>query len=107
VVDRRGDYMRWILIALLAVYASAVADVYVAIPADTSRALYFPSVNTVTCPSADENDNPTSIETDRCWPTWLSTIVVQGNVLLMDRPIEQLLESCDSLNCELREMPDE
>lgn len=98
--------MRWILIALLAVPAVAVADVYVAIPADTSQALYFPNVDTVLCYSVVEQSKPVAIETDRCWPVFLPTIVVDGSVLIMiGRTVEQLLESCALLDCELRAMP--
>ncbi len=41
--------MRWILIAVIAASAAAVADAYVAIPWDNSKALYFPAVDTVYC----------------------------------------------------------
>ncbi len=97
--------MKWILIAMLAVPV-AVADVYVAIPADTSKALYFPTVDTVLCFSVVEHSELVALETDRCWPVFLPSIVVEGNVLIMiGRTTEQLLESCASLNCELRAMP--
>jgi hypothetical protein len=97
--------MRWILIVLLAAPAVTVADAYVALPADTSQALYFPDVKTVLCYSTLQDNQLVGIETDRCWPKLLPTIVVRGSVLLMNRPIEQLLKSCESLNCELRAMP--
>ena len=97
--------MRWILMVLLAAPAVTVADAYVALPADTSQALYFPDVKTVLCYSTLQDNQLVGIETDRCWPKLLPTIVVQGSVLLMNRPIEQLLKSCESLNCELRAMP--
>jgi hypothetical protein len=99
--------MKWILAVLLSVHGSAVADVYVAIPADTSKALYFPNVDTVTCVSTVQNGEPVAVETDRCWPVWLPTIIVQGKLLLLARPIDQLLQICASLDCELRDMPDE
>jgi len=104
----RGLGVKWVLIALLFVSATAVADAYVAIPADSKKALYFPDVETVTCLSAvkDQRDL-VSIETDLCQPALLQTIVVEGQLLLLDRPLDQLLESCKSLHCELREMPDE
>ena len=98
--------MRWILIVLLAVPAVTVADAYVALPADNSQALYFPNVDTVLCYSTLQSDKLVAVETDRCWTKLLPTIVVQGSVLLMTRPIEQLLQSCASLNCELRAMPE-
>ena len=98
--------MKWISIILLAAPAVTVADAYVALPADTSQALYFPNVESVLCYSALQNNELVGIETDRCWPKLLPTIVVQGSVLLMNRPIEQLLKSCESLNCELRAMPE-
>ncbi len=91
----------------MAAPATAVADVYVAIPADTSQALYFPNVDTVLCHSVVVNNELASIETDRCWLVLLPTIVVEGSLLVMTRPIEQLLESCAWLNCELRAMPAE
>ena len=98
--------MRWLLIALLAVSIAAIADVYVAIPADTSKALYFPNVDTVLCYSISGNNELETVETDRCWPMFLQTISVKGSLLMMDRPIEQLLKNCAPLNCELRAMPD-
>jgi hypothetical protein len=98
--------MRWILIVLLAVPAVTVADAYVALPTDTSQALYFPNVEAVLCYSTLQNNELVGIETDRCWPKSLLTIVVQGYVVLMTRPIEQLLKSCEPLNCELRAMPE-
>ncbi len=98
--------MRCMLIVLLAVPAITVADAYVALPADTSQALYFPNVDTVLCYSTLQNDKLAAYETDRCWPKLLSTIVVQGSVLLLTRPIEQLLQSCAPFNCELRAMPE-
>ncbi len=104
----RGLSVKWVLIALLFVSATAVADAYVAIPASASHALYFPEVETVTCLSAvkDQRDL-VSIKTDQCRPALLQTIVVEGQLLLLDRPVDQLLESCQSLHCELREMPDD
>ena len=97
--------MRWLLIALLAVPAAAVADVYVAIPSDTSKALYFPNVDTVLCYSVVVDSEPVIVKTNRCWPVYLPTIFVEGSLLMMNRPIEQLLKSCAWLNCELRAMP--
>jgi hypothetical protein len=97
--------MRWLFIALLAVPAAAVADVYVAIPANTSQALYFPGVETVQCYSVVVDSKPVIVATDRCWQVLLPTIFVEGNLLMMNRPIEQLLRSCAFLNCELRPMP--
>ncbi len=99
--------MRWILIALIAASAAAVADAYVAIPWDTSKALYFPNVDTVECYSVVVDSEPAVVRTNRCWPVYLLTVVVQGNVLMMNRPLDQLLKSCAPLNCELRAMPDE
>ncbi len=99
------EEMKWILIAILAVPV-AVADVYVAIPADTSKALYFPTIDTVVCFSVVEHSELVALETDRCWPVFLPSIVVEGSVLIMiGRTTEQLLESCAFLNCELRAMP--
>ena len=97
--------MRWLLIALLAAPVSAVADVYVAIPADTSQALYFPSVDTVQCYSEVVDSRPATVWTDRCWQLFLPAVLVEGNLLMMNRPIERLLASCAFLNCELRAMP--
>ena len=96
------------MIVLLFASATAVADAYVAIPADSKKALYFPDVDTVTCLSAvkDQRDL-VSIETDLCRPALLQTIVVDGQLLLLDQPVDQLLESCKSLHCKLKEMPDE
>ena len=99
--------MRWLLIALLAVPVGAVADVYVAIPTDTSQALYFPNVDTVQCYSAIVDNRPAIVRTDRCLQVLLPTIFVEGSLLMMNRPIEQLLASCAFLNCELRPMPTE
>ncbi len=99
--------MRWLLITLLAVAATAIADAYVAIPWDTSKALYFPNVETVQCYAAVADSEPAAIHTDRCWPVFLPSVFVQGNLLLMNRPLEQLMKSCESLNCVLRDMPDE
>lgn len=99
--------MRWLLIALLAVPVAAVADVYVAIPANTSQALYFPALDTVQCYSAVVNGKPAAVKTNRCWQLFLPAVFVQGSLLMMNRPIEQLLQSCASLGCELRPMPAE
>jgi hypothetical protein len=33
--------------------------------------------------------------------------MVNGSLLMMNRPIEQLLRSCASLGCELRPMPND
>ena len=98
--------MRWFLIAMLAVPAVVIADVYVAIPADTSQALYFPSVENVLCYSVAAGGKPTAVRTDRCWPLLVTTVVVEGSLLVMNQPLERLLESCAWLNCELRAMPD-
>ena len=103
--NKEIEEMKWILIAMLGVPV-AVADVYVAIPADTSKALYFPTVDTVVCFSVVEHSELVALETDRCWPVFLPSIVVEGIVLIMiGRTTEQLLESCASFNCELRAMP--
>jgi len=99
--------MRWILIALIAASAGAVADAYVAIPWDDSKALYFPTVNTVYCYSVVVESEPTVVATDRCWPVYLPSVFVEGTVLMMNRPLDQLLRSCAPLNCVLRAMPDE
>ena len=87
--------------------AAGLADVYIAIPADTSKALYFANVDTVLCHSVVVDSEPVIVKTDRCWPVFLQTIFVEGSLLIMNRPIEQLLKSCASLNCELRAMPNE
>jgi len=97
--------MRWLLIAMLAVPAAAVADAYIAIPFDTSQALYFPNVDTVQCYSAVVDSKPAIVQTDRCWQVLLPSVFVQGSLLMMNRPIEQLLKSCEALGCELRPMP--
>ena len=97
--------MRWLFIALLGVPVAAVADAYVAIPADTSQALYFPNVDAVHCYSAVIDSKPAMVKTDRCWQVLLPAVFVQGSLLMMNRPIEQLLESCAPLGCELRLMP--
>lgn len=104
---QRGYGMRWLLIAMLAVPVAANADVYVAIPADTSQALYFPNLDTVQCYSAIVDNAPAIVRTDRCFQIFLPAIFIDGTLLLMNRPLEQLLESCSSLNCELRAMPTE
>ena len=97
--------MRWLFIAMLVVPVAAAADAYVAIPFDTSQALYFPNVETVHCYSAVVDSKPAMIQTDRCWQVLLPSVFVQGSLLMMNRPIEQLLESCAALGCELRAMP--
>ena len=99
--------MRWFLIALIAASATAVADAYVAIPWNDSKALYFPTVDTVLCYSVVVESEPTVVNTDRCWPVYLPSVVVAGNVLMLNRPLDVLLKSCAPLNCELRDMPDE
>ena len=99
--------MRWLFIALLIVPVAAVADVYVAIPLDTSKALYFPNVEFVHCYSALVGSKPAIVKTDRCRQVLLPTVMVNGSLLMMNRPIEQLLRSCASLGCELRPMPNE
>lgn len=99
--------MRWLLIALLAVPVAAVADVYIAIPANAGQALYFPNVDTVQCYSAVVDSKPAFVRTDRCWQLLLPTILVEGSLLMMNRPLEQLLQSCAPLGCELRPMPAE
>ena len=98
--------MKWIAIVLLAASSVAHSDVYVAIPEDSGQALYFPGVDTVLCYSVTAGNRLESIATDRCWPTAVTTIVVGGSLLMMNRPIPQLLKSCEWLNCELRAMPD-
>ena len=85
--------------------AAGLADVYIAIPSDTSQALYFPNVDTVYCYSVVVDTEPAIVKTDRCWSVLLPSVFVEGNLLLMNRPIEQLLKSCASLNCDLRAMP--
>jgi hypothetical protein len=97
--------MRWLLIAMLAVPAAAAADAYIAIPFDTSQALYFPNVDTVQCYSSIVDSKPAMIQTDRCWQVLLPAVIVQGTLVMMNRPIEQLLKSCETLGCELRPMP--
>ncbi len=97
--------MRWLFIAMLVVPAAAAADAYVAIPFDTSLALYFPNVDTVQCYSAVVDSKPAIVQTDRCWQVLLPSVIVQGTLVMMNRPIEQLLESCATLGCELRPMP--
>ncbi len=99
--------MRWLFIALLIVPVAAVPDVYVAIPSDTSKALYFPNVEFVQCYSALVGSKPAIVKTDRCRQVLLPTVMVNGSLLMMNRPIEQLLRSCASLGCELRPMPNE
>ena len=99
--------MRWLSIAMLVLPISAGADVYVAIPYSATQALYFPNVDTVQCYSAIVNSKPAIVNTDRCWQVLLPTIMVNGSLLLMNRPIEQLLRSCASLGCELRPMPND
>lgn len=99
--------MRWFLITLIATSAAAFADAYVAIPWDDSKALYFPSVEFVYCYSVVVDSEPTVVSTDRCWPVYLPSVVVAGNVLMMNRPLDVLLKSCAPLSCELREMPEE
>ena len=99
--------MRWLLLTLLGVAAAAIADVYVAIPWDTSKALYFPAVETVQCYAAVADSEPAAVETDRCWPVFVPSVMVQGNLLLMNRSLDQLMKSCESLNCVLADMPDE
>ena len=97
--------MRWLLIVLLAMPAVAVADVYIAIPSDTSKGLYFPNVEAVHCYSAVVDSKPVIVKTNRCWQVLLPTVFVEGRLFLMNRPIEQLLQSCAPLGCELRAMP--
>lgn len=97
--------MRWLFIALLAMPVAAVADAYIAIPTDPSQALYFPTVDLVHCYSAVVDSKPAMIKTDRCWQVLLPSVFVEGNLYLMNRPIEQLLASCAPLGCELRPMP--
>ena len=99
--------MRWVSIAMLVLPISAGADVYVAIPHSATQALYFPNVDTVLCYSAVVVGKPAIVKTDRCWQILLPTVMVNGNLLLMNRPIEQLLRSCASLGCELRPMPND
>ena len=41
--------MRWLFTVLFILPISAFGDVYIAIPSDTSQALYFPNVDTVQC----------------------------------------------------------
>jgi hypothetical protein len=99
--------MRWLFTVLFVLPISAFGDVYIAIPSDTSQALYFPNVDTVQCYSAVVDSKPTIVKTDRCWQVLLPTIMVNGSLLMMNRPIEQLLRSCASLGCELRPMPND
>ena len=99
--------MRRLFLVLLFLPVAAVADVYVAIPYDTSQALYFPNVDTVQCYSAIVDSKPAIVQTDRCWQVLLPAVMVNGSLLLMNRPIEQLLRSCASLGCELRPMPND
>ena len=84
--------------------AASLADVYIAIPSDNSQALYFPNADIAHCYSVVV-DAPVMIKTDRCWVVLLPSVLVEGNLVMMNRPIEQLLKSCASLNCELRAMP--
>ena len=105
-LEQGGVRMKWLCVALLFVSGAAVADVYVAIPTDTSKALYFPNIDTVQCYSVVVDSQPKMIRTDRCWQILLPTIFVKGSLLMMNRPLEQLLHSCATLGCELRAMPD-
>jgi len=97
--------MRWLFIILFGLPINALGDVYVAIPSDASQALYFPNVDTVQCYSAIVDSKPAIVQTDRCWQVLLPTVMVNGSLIMMNRPIEQLLRSCASLGCELRPMP--
>ena len=99
--------MRWLFTVLFVLPISAFGDVYVAIPSDTSKALYFPNVEFVQCYSALVDSKPAIVKTDRCRQVLLPTIMVNGSLLMMNRPIEQLLRSCASLGCELRPMPND
>jgi hypothetical protein len=105
--EQGGRVMKRLFLVLLFLPVAAVADVYVAIPYDTSQALYFPNVDTVQCYSALVGSKPAIVKTDRCRQVLLPTIMVNGSLLLMNRPIEQLLRSCASLGCELRPMPND
>ncbi len=86
---------------------AGLADVYIAIPSDTSQALYFPNADTAHCYSVVVNSAPVMVKTNRCWLVLLPSVFIEGHLLLMNRPIEQLLKSCESLNCELRAMPND
>lgn len=97
--------MRWLLLALLLAPFAAGADVYVAIPANTSQALYFPNVESVQCYSVVVDSEPAIISTDRCWQVLLPAVFVEGTLFMMNRPVEQLLKNCAFLGCELRPMP--
>jgi hypothetical protein len=97
--------MKWLLLALLAMPVTAVADAYVAIPANTGMALYFPTVDSVQCYSAVVNSAPAIVSTNRCYQLFLPAVFVQGTLFMMNRPIDQLLKSCAFLNCELQPMP--
>ena len=99
--------MRWLSIAMLVLPISAGADVYVAIPYSPTQALYFPNVDSVQCYSAFVNSKPAIVNTDRCRQILLPTVMVNGSLLMMNRPIEQLLKSCAPLGCELRPMPND
>jgi hypothetical protein len=105
--SKGGGIMRWFFIAMLAMPVAAAADVYVAIPSDTSQALYFPNVDFVQCYSAVVDSAPAIVRTDRCYQIFLPAVFVQGNLLMMNRPIDQLLASCAPLSCELRAMPND
>ncbi len=87
------------IFVLLLMTVNVDADAYVALPADPTQAIYFPTVATVICymetgkikkakKKIPKKDKRTfgSIETDRCRPL-LSTIMVEGSLLMLSRPL--------------------
>ena len=83
--------MRWFLIALIAVSATAVADAYVAIPWNDSKALYFPTVDTVLCYSVVVESEPTVVNTDRYIRSVIGNPAVVVHFDLRDQIVSHLL----------------